>query len=230
MTENELFQQYKTIWEKYAEASFNKILQRGFMFQYDPDEQDCDLLFVGINPAFGKGEDSSYSSYSRPSNSDEQKVSYFKSFEFVSTMLQKEYSWNGKWTHLDIFVFRETNQNYIQDTLLRSKEGVSFLYDQILVARKRIMHTKPRVIVISNALVRMFTGKERILKSTGEELGVWMDFHFVFDKHLGTDVITTPAELAGTPVFFTSMLSGQRALDNGSKERLIWHISKILMG
>jgi hypothetical protein len=31
-----------------------------------------------------------------------------------------------------------------------------------------------------------------------------------------------------TSVFFTSMLSGQRALDIGSRERLIWHLAKVL--
>lgn len=30
--------------------------------------------------------------------------------------------------------------------------------------------------------------------------------------------------LEGTPVFFSSMLTGQRALDLGSLERLEWHI------
>jgi len=34
--------------------------------------------------------------------------------------------------------------------------------------------------------------------------------------------------LKNVPIFFTSMLTGQRALDNGSFERLIWHINFVL--
>jgi hypothetical protein len=96
-----------------------------------------------------------------------------------------------------------------------------------MVARQRILHIKPKVIVISNALVRMFTGKERG-GVPGDEYGVWMDFCFEFDHTIGTDIIVEPEELKGTHVFFTSMLSGQRALDNGSRERLTWHIAKAL--
>lgn len=53
-------------------------------------------------------------------------------------------------------------------------------------------------------------------------------WNFEFCTELGTHKIIRHKTLNGTPVFFTSMLSGQRALDNGSKERLIWHIGKIL--
>jgi hypothetical protein len=58
--------------------------------------------------------------------------------------------------------------------------------------------------------------------------GVWMDFDFEFDENLGTHKIVNNSELENVPVFFTSMLSGQRALDNGSYQRLIWHIKYVL--
>jgi hypothetical protein len=34
--------------------------------------------------------------------------------------------------------------------------------------------------------------------------------------------------LENIPIFFTSMLTGQRALDKGSYARLIWHIKYAL--
>ena len=43
-----------------------------------------------------------------------------------------------------------------------------------------------------------------------------MGFDFIFDEKLGTHKIVNNSELENTPVFFTSMLTGQRALDNGS--------------
>lgn len=54
-----------------------------------------------------------------------------------------------------------------------------------------------------------------------------MNFAFKFDNNIGTHIITEPEILASVPVFFTSMLSGQRALDIGSFERLKWHINKV---
>ena len=49
-----------------------------------------------------------------------------------------------------------------------------------------------------------------------------------FDEEIGTHRITGKNNLQGTPIFFTSMLTGQRALDLGSYERLIWQIKYVL--
>lgn len=216
---------YEQIWNKFQSALFPELLERGFLFQYDQDETECDLLFVGINPAYSSGDRSYRASYPRPS---ENSPAYFKSFTSIAGDLASNYAWQGKWTHLDIFVFRETDQNFVENKLLKSDNGVAFLFEQLMVARDRILHIRPKAIIVSNALVRMFTGKERGFDRNGKEFGIWMDFSFQFDKAIGTDVIVKPAELKGTPVFFSSMLSGQRALDKGSKERLVWHIAKVL--
>lgn len=218
---------YQSLWEKHESPALKPLLDRGFVYQYDEDETTCDLLFMGINPAFNEKDSSWKGSYTRPHKTAEKHLPYFKSFVLIEQELKKEYHWHGQWTHLDVFAFRETDQKTIETKLLKSSENVAFLYDQLMLARERILHIKPKVIVVSNALVRMFMGKQRF-EANGTEHGVWMDFRFEFDKEIGTDVIIEPIELKGTLVFFTSMLSSQRALDNGSKERLIWHVAKAL--
>lgn len=228
MTNSHIHSSYQSLWEKHHSPKLKSLLDRGFVFQYDEDETDCELLFMGINPAFNEKDTSWTGSYTRPHEAEEKHLPYFKSFVLIDRELKKEYNWKGKWTHLDVFAFRETNQKSIETDLLKDQESIAFLYDQLMFARERIMHIKPKVIVVSNALVRMFMGKQRFEDPNGKEYGVWMDFRFKFDKEIGTDVITEPAQLKGTSVFFTSMLSGQRALDNGSKERLIWHIGRAL--
>jgi hypothetical protein len=55
-----------------------------------------------------------------------------------------------------------------------------------------------------------------------------MNFEFEFRDEFGTNVITNEPILKNVPIFFTSMLTGQRALDNGSYERLIWHMKFVL--
>jgi len=241
MNSNQLKTKYQLIWDDHQASKFNtsteshdlSLLERGFVFQYDEDERECELLFIGINPAMNREHGPWKDSYQRPiENDDEKHLAYFKSFVSIAKELRSPtYHWQGKWTHIDIFAFRETNQNFIKTNLLNPKnqEGIDFLYTQLMIARERIIHIRPKVIVVSNALVRMFMGKERgFLEDKKEEYGVWMDFRFEFDPEIGTDVIIEPQELKGTYVFFTSMLSGQRALDNGSKERLVWHIARAL--
>ena len=55
-----------------------------------------------------------------------------------------------------------------------------------------------------------------------------MGLDFYFDEEFGSHRVTHVPELKNTHFLFTSMLSGQRALDLGSRERLIWQVRRIL--
>ncbi len=48
------------------------------------------------------------------------------------------------------------------------------------------------------------------------------------DGDIGTYRIKEESVLNNVPVFFSCMLSGQHSLDLGSRERLVWHIKKII--
>ncbi len=228
MTKTNLLNAYEQLWNNHSNPNFQSILDRGYVFQYDEDETECELLFLGINPSFDEKGERIKDAYSRPKNREEKHHPYFRSFLDFEDVLRNKYKWEGKWTHFDVFAFRQTNQKYIETDLLTNPEAISFLYDQLMIARERILHIQPKVIVVSNALVRMFMGKERTKPENGEETGIWMGFRYEFDPKIGTDVIMEPIELKGTKVFFSSMLSGQRALDKGSKESLVWHVAKVL--
>ena len=131
---------------------------------------------------------------------------------------------NHHWTHFDLLYFRETNQKYI-NKLLNKPNGVDFVFKQLEISKKVIYDANPKILIISNTMARHFMGFEKNQENT---LGVWMGFDFEFDQKLGTYRIVNDLKLNNTPVFFTSMLSGQRALDNGSFERLIWHLNFVL--
>ena len=161
MTSNTIYASYESILDKYNSSAFKPILDRGFVFQCDEDETDCDLLFIGINPAFNQKDSEWKGSYSRPHETADKHLPYFKSFVLIEQELRKSYNWKGKRTHLDVFAFRETNQKYIETDLLKNEVSVAFLFEQLMVAKERILHIKPKVIVVSNALVRMFIGKHR---------------------------------------------------------------------
>jgi hypothetical protein len=131
---------------------------------------------------------------------------YFKKFPEIS-------SYAGmKWSHLDLLMIRETKQAKVKKIYETERR---YILTQLGIAKKSILESKPRVIVVCNAFACSLF--ERHL------------FKLRFDDAIGTYVVSSKS-LRGTPVFFSGMLSGQRALDLGSLRRLKWHIKKIVQG
>lgn len=225
----ELIEKYKSITSNQAHFSneIQEILKRGITFQYDEDEKDADLLFLGMNPSFINGVIDGISPWTREYS---ETLSYFKPFFTIEKELKSEYNIDVNWTHYDLFVFRETKQANIEKLFMNNEEGRVFLFQQLEILKERLLRTKPKLIVASNALIRTFLGLNRHKNKNGNEIGVWLGdwIKTEFDKTIGTHVISEPAELKGTKIFFTSMLSGQRALDLGTRERLVWHIAEVL--
>ena len=154
---------------------------------------------------------------------------YFKVFSLIHQQLVDSLGVEklGNWTYIDLFVFRETNQKLI-DKIMKSRGGAVFLLKQLEVAKNRLIHIAPKVVVVSNAKAAEFTGKNRFEDKNGKEHGVWMSLEFKFDEEFGSHRVTNIPELAHTHFFFSSMLSGQRALDLGSRERLVWQVKRVL--
>ena len=94
------------------------------------------------------------------------------------------------------------------------------MQEQFDLAKDMIIAARPKMIIVSNAFVRDVLLGETNVKSI---------FCFNTDekiiKKYGTPLIIEP--LKDVPVFFTSMLSGSGALDNGSFDRLVWHINYV---
>jgi hypothetical protein len=157
------------------------------------------LLFIGINPSMSGNVGKIFYQ-----NSHENTHKYFKKFIDISKHI------GVAWSHIDLLFLRETNQKIVKQ-LLFDKMGYDFFLEQLSISKEIIELAKPRIIVINNALARDI-----------------FQFETVFDEQIGTHRIINNTELNGTPVFFTSMLTGRRALDLGSYERLIWQIKMIL--
>lgn len=156
------------------------------------------LLFIGINPSmYGRIGRIFYQ------NSHGETHRYFKKFIDISKDA------DIPWSHIDLLFLRETDQKIVKQ-LKRDKVGHEFFMKQLVVSKEIIELAKPQLIVINNTLARDF-----------------FQFNTVFDEQIGTHRIIGNIALEGTPVFFTSMLTGQRALDLGSYERLKWHIKQV---
>lgn len=216
---NLFIKNYQTIWDEFLRLEsfeFKDVLKRDFLFQFD-DVKNPDILFVGINPSYG-GDKDDRKTYCINS----LKTSYFKPFKDILDTINLNESREINWTHLDLLVFRETRQDFITKQLFKNLNGRIFLREQLAVSISLLEYYNPKVIVVSNALARRLIKKETGVKEL-DNLG----YTFEFNNDFGTDVISEGI-LRGTPVFFTSMLSGQRALDTGSRQRLEWHITNVL--
>jgi len=181
-----------------------EIRKRGFAI-HDDIRQNA-IMFIGINPSYNNIPSSFYYD-----NSQGKIHPYFKKFIDISQKVSID------WTHLDLLFVRETSQNIIKD-LGKAGIGHDFFDEQLKISKEIIETAKPQILVINNTYARDLLKSESFSSAK---------YDFEFDEIIGTERIVNHKILNGTPVFFTSMLSGQRALDLGSYDRLIWHIKYV---
>lgn len=220
MSKEIFLQAYKNVFKDYEKTELETLVKRGLLFQYDTEISKPNVLFVGINPSFDKKIATISDTYKKD---QVEKIQYFKAFHNVENKLKSIYDRDITWTHLDLCVFRETAQSIISDEILKYQFGADFIMKQLAISNKILHQIQPQLIVVSNTLARKFLGFE-----SKKNKDLWLAYKFEFDYEIGTYRIKTPGLLFDTPIFFTSMLSGQRALDVGSQERLVWHINEVL--
>ena len=112
----------------------------------------------------------------------------------------------------DFLYIRETRQRNIENFYKREPD---FIKQQLEISKEIIKKINPEIIVVCDTFAR------NLLKSN------MMNFEFEFDDTIGTYRIINNPDFKDTIVFFSGMLTGQRALDNGSFERLKWHLNKV---
>lgn len=203
---------FSELWDDTRFADID-VLRRGYLF--DRAIKINSLLFIGINPSIDKGKSVSERIFC-DNSPENQSHPYFKKFPNVAKKA------GLAWSHFDLLGIRETKQNKISE-LLTIHNGSTFVDEHLKISKEIIIAAKPKIIVVSNTLARDLMGYDNNPK---EDKRVCMDFDFKFDDKIGTYLITNNG-LEGTPVFFSSMLTGQRALDKGSFERLIWHVNHV---
>lgn len=172
------------------------------------------LLFIGINPSGQPGYEKSIIEY--PLELDAPEHPYFKKMHQIAEECKVP------WTHLDLLNHVGTDQKLIY-TFYAKPNGVEYIWRQLQLAEQIIRDSDPKVIVVSNALAGTFLGKDKAPMAAETKRNEWLNFDMKFNDELGTYVWEER-----TPIFFSGMLTGQRALDKGSLERLIWHIKKAL--
>ena len=166
------------------------------------------LLLVGINPSFDESFEGPCASVVRDSDNGGYQHPYF-----VKPKKLNEDIGIGRFSNVDMFSVR-TRHQYVVQAIVNDRDLREFVEEQLGLFRKIVNGASPRAIVVINALASN-------LIRTGRALGA-LDY----DDVLGVDLYKIGDKRV--PVFYSGMLSGAYAVDNGSFDRLIWHIKYVL--
>lgn len=190
------------IWQRqideHPETAAEDIIARGYAVERELPHRD--VLFIGMNPAFNGNHEELWRNYFYPPCQGNSFFNAIAKFS-ESTLGYKNAS------HHDLLFIRHTSQKYVQ-SLFKNEHFKDFMERQLALSVKIIKQLNPKLIVVLNA-------------GAGELLV--KDKQLPFDKELGAYIA-----YESTPVLFSSMLSGVRPLDKGSRKSLEWHINYIL--
>ncbi|MGJ8685751.1 MAG: hypothetical protein ACSHWW_14060 [Nonlabens sp.] len=182
------------------------------------------LVFVGINPSMSE-EVKNRLNKKGDINCEFYKLTYDKNTEhrYFKKFFDISEKTGLNWGHLDLLYNRETSQKKVS-ALLKTERGKEFIYKQCMISKividKLIDERNPRIFIVNNTLARDLLGNYHTTSPLHKSTH-WIGYDFVWNEDYGTYVYKN------NPFFFTSMLTGQRALDNGSYQRLIWHINYV---
>lgn len=216
------------LWSKYFKGDSDVYAP---MF-YD-DFKKGGLLFVGMNPSFS--ERGFRTVLKNTEYEDIDPVSFFKwrhissNQNLVNDCIKIEnYAYKNymlffsrpieiarkvklDWQHIDLFLYKETSQNDFKKRLMNGRTLNQFALDQIVLFEEALLMIEPQCVIVANAF-----GSELLREHIKDDL--------LWDEKNGFHWFTKSGRKI--PIFFSSMISGQRALDRWSYERFVWHIER----
>jgi hypothetical protein len=119
------------------------------------------------------------------------------------------------WEHLDLFAYRETKQAKVKAIVLKKQKAPElneFGAAQFSLFVDLLRLARPRAVVVANSLAAQIYLQQRSPR---------------FDPAKGC-YLDSFGRREPFPVFFASMLTGARALDRFSRQRLFWQLAAVL--
>lgn len=208
----------KTTFGPRVDSIWNKPIYHGLPFQslgydvldgwVDPSRKKS-ILFIGINPSILPSNIPSAKSSISSLSAGAVVYPYFKPLKQMAD------DCGAAWTVADLLWIQSSSLLPIKTAIGKDPTFRAFCQDQYELSWGMIAAYDADVLVANGAyiydMMKMFGG-----------------ITYSWDNKIGTYRITSAIPgLEGKPIFFTSMLSGQRALDCGSRERLRWQIKKV---
>ena len=202
------------LWDS-IQNSYKEMKERGYAIEREVIKES--ILFISMNPSFSKdawnnGNSNGSIFYDIPNDPKKETNPFFVAINAFYGELAVP---KPPLAHHDLLFIRETNQKSVLSCRKDSQLN-GFYNGQLDISKEIIINSKPVLIVVLNAGARKLF--EQLFKDSqceppyNEDLGAYI-------YRIGKNE---------TPVLFSGMLSGQRALDLGSKRSLKWHIECIL--
>lgn len=194
------------------------------------------ILFVGMNPS-GADIKHYHDNNKKP---DEVyiyrgKSSYYEAMhDFANKCLKKgvndEVPFDGEYSVLDLFGIVQSTQKEIQNDFLKYPSKYAKMFDLFL---KYVEMVNPKVIIVANAFVRRVLRDKYLNVNDDKKYGTFYynlsgNLKYKLEDNHDYGGYTFTINGASFQLYFSSMLSGQRALDIGSRENLIWLVSNFL--
>lgn len=230
MKNKKINQKIIELWNKYF-ADNSEVCAPLFYEEFKKNS----LLFVGMNPSFSAR---GFNSILKDTEYTDLDPTVFFKWSNISSNLnlvddcikienyaQAKYSlYFGRpieiskklgidWQHIDLFLYKETSQKDFMKRIRDGKKLNKFALDQIALFEEILVEIDPQCIVVGNAFA-----SELLREHINNDLS--------WDGNKGFHWFTRGGKKI--PMFFSSMLSGQRALDRWSYERLVWHIGQAI--
>lgn len=219
------------LWEKYEAQSECRIKEAPLVFH---ELTQNTLLFIGINPSSSERGHQIIEKRSNRANGEVKDLlpwkgraqanlpgltafekSAWEHYDYFSKFREASRLLNIPWSHIDLFFYRMRSQKDFKKLIFEKGQLTDFARNQLNLAFEIMDAVEPKAIVVANALACKIMSEQKpfLKKELDADLGC-----LFYQTSKGRRV----------PTFFTSMLTGQRALDRGSFERLIWQIGRAL--
>lgn len=180
--------------------------------------KESPILFVGMNPS---GTDTaSYIDNTNDVFVYDGGSPYYKE---MAKFAEKCLGFEDGFSELDLFGIVQSSQSIIQQDFLERPDCYKGMFDLFL---KYVVILQPKVVVVANAFVRRILCKEFI---NDPKFTSFYSTNFSLTDNDQFGGFTFTINEFSTQLYFSSMLSGQRALDLGSRGNLIWLVKNYLM-
>ena len=202
------------LWKEFPNECGNRI-----PLLFPPSEDGC-ILFISFNPSFPPA--LANQNWEHPYdierlfniNADQvikQEIKTHNSLPYFKPLKDIAGDLNLPCSHLDIFMLRETKQETATNVCGNENQLTPFGRRQFDLFIHALQKSSPKVTVVINA------SASRIIKAQ-----LNLSYKSSDGCYYSSD------EKINAPFFLAGMLSGQHAMDTFSRERLVWHIKKIL--
>ncbi|AUC84799.1 hypothetical protein CW731_05600 [Polaribacter sp. ALD11] len=152
----------------------NFIKERGFVFSENNSQKD--ILITGINPSFRKDAELGNFGFDFQLTLKEEKYdNYWNPLKKIVFDPENSIDLREKSAYLDIFYFREKEQNKLKKEILKNNNGIRFLVEQLKITQQTIENDiKPKLIIVKNKESAAYWGK------LSEKGIIWMGYQLNF--------------------------------------------------